>query len=1645
MAFADIVLRNSGSAFDISFISGLSATVGQATETELAQAITVNPIRRLVGQITETSTVQAITSRKTVTVNQATETDAAQNVSHPHTISVGQVSETDSAQAVSVNPIRRLISQAVETPDTAQAITRIKTVSVGQAIETNLSQAITKIKTVYVPMVGKLDLGSISGLVVSSDASDASSITLSGSEVTQWNDTVGGHHFTQSISTNRPFSGTRTQNGLNVIDFDGIDNFLTEADNLNIATSTIVLVFQADAVADGMKIVDGYNAVGGGRNIIGVNGSSFAQWAGQFWNSAQGTNTNPHIAVAKFNGGNAQMWIDRTIGPIGNTGSNTLNGIKLGNEYSGAAQWFDGWIAQFAVFNRILTANEIRQVINGLNDKWAIYGASSGIHEYSETAQSVSKTKVKAIGQAIETDLSQSITSVKTKAVGQASETDLAQIITRVAPAIPVAQTTETDLAQVVSVNPVRRLVGQAIETDLSQGITKSIKVKVVGQATETDLAQPLTENPNNVYVSGVLETDTAQSISVNPIRRLVGQVSETDSSQSINRIKTKIIGTAQTITHDANSTTGTYSETTQTWSHVLGSGSNRILVLAVGGEYTTGAPTAPTSVTFNSVAMHLAVESAPQIGPNGSYAKSFLYYMDDTELPAAGTYNVSVTWNVNAGVNRWFAEATSVSDAAQGAPSITNSSTAANGVASITTSIHTSRDNSWVFSGVVDTLTGSWTPNSSQTETSDMSAIGTSFASGYKTVTTAGATSIQWTNTSTQAKAQALASWEPYYIPTIEQDSSQPITRIKTLFVGQMTETDLAQSISPVKINTIGQTTETDLAQSITSRKIKEIGQTTETDLAQSIVATKIKSIGQASETDLAQSLASSKVKTVDQTSETDLAQAISINPIRRLIGIVTETDLAQPISVVSGGIVAQASETDLAQTIVVVRTKAIGQSSETDLSQAIDKKKGKTIEQAIETDIAQQLVENPNNVYVSGVLENDTAQSVSINPVYRLITQSLETDLGQSITRVKSKTIGQAIETDLAQAITGSKVKSIAQTIGTELAQPIVANKTLSIGISTEVSSVTALTCLKTVHVHMAPGAIPPDYFWFDFDRDDLYDGSLSTNYHYPTRDAAIYSNNIYTFYGDSSNISRSNINGRKVLEFLEEPAGSYAEIKWQRDIGDQLSAPAEFIWVGQITSIPDEAIGYMSPENGYDYPAIVAYKIGSTHYWAIITGYYDDVSDGRMRLTSVPVDTDIHVYSFRVDGPNTYLYIDGVVAPWYDGLVWADNGTTVDWTTNMPLGINQGWDGENWGNPNSYINNEAGWSNYWNNAATFYGFDNTDMISPAGWVGQVGITSILSDQERIELSNGLLKVYLSRDIANQITSHKIVNIGQVVETDLSQDIVSNPRRRLVSSAEETDQAQAITNNPKIRIISLAIEIDSADVIAPTSGVSGAGETDSSISITRIKTKTIGQISETNVSQTIVGIKTKTVGQTSITDIAQPIAPNKSKAIGQSQETDSVFAISHAKSSGVSIAIESDISGVIVPRKTMELSGAQESDLSGPVGVIKSYVLAIAEEFNIAFVVAKRKVKAIGQSYETSLAQVITRYSPDFISVIMSILDYDIDLSAQEQIPITTMATSAMDTDESILDHGINLIVDDFDIQSIINDSDIELQIMQ
>lgn len=172
-------------------VAGSTIAVGQATETDTAQAV-IRAKVRAVGQVTETDTAQAITRFVADQVNQATETNTAQAIARAKARLLGQATEADTTQAIAgvlvppvsvvnarhvnrvassrerpgrgpfsvgrfyvedrryfgspaLGPLTYAVGQAVEA-DTAQTIARAKRQAAGQATETDAAQLTTEAK-----------------------------------------------------------------------------------------------------------------------------------------------------------------------------------------------------------------------------------------------------------------------------------------------------------------------------------------------------------------------------------------------------------------------------------------------------------------------------------------------------------------------------------------------------------------------------------------------------------------------------------------------------------------------------------------------------------------------------------------------------------------------------------------------------------------------------------------------------------------------------------------------------------------------------------------------------------------------------------------------------------------------------------------------------------------------------------------------------------------------------------------------------------------------------------------------------------------------------------------------------------------------------------------------------------------------------------------------------------------------------------------------------------------------------------------------------------------------------------------------------------------------------------------------------------
>ena len=111
-------------------------------------------------------------------------------------------------------------------------------------------------------LVGNPMKSPIAGYTAWYDASDTSTITLSGSNVTQWNDKSGNaYHLSQATTSRQPRSGINTVNGRNAITYDGTDDRLQASTASNwtflhhTATHTF-MVFYTNTAAASQRLME---------------------------------------------------------------------------------------------------------------------------------------------------------------------------------------------------------------------------------------------------------------------------------------------------------------------------------------------------------------------------------------------------------------------------------------------------------------------------------------------------------------------------------------------------------------------------------------------------------------------------------------------------------------------------------------------------------------------------------------------------------------------------------------------------------------------------------------------------------------------------------------------------------------------------------------------------------------------------------------------------------------------------------------------------------------------------------------------------------------------------------------------------------------------------------------------------------------------------------------------------------------------------------------------------------------------------------------------------------------------------------------------------------------------------------------------
>jgi len=213
------------------------------------------------------------------------------------------------------------------------------------------------------------------------DASDLSTITQVGGKVSQLDDKSGNNnHMTQGTGSLQPTTGTRSQNGQNVLDF--VPQNVLVSTILPTKPHTIFAVGKGD-VGQGNSYDDGWLAARWRNGIdhhVGLNQRGFGRYQNGQSQILGADATVPRVMSGSEAAGgtpNARAWINGSL--IG-----TNNGATL--DWNANLRWalgrsaplplnrhaLDGWIGEAIVIPTVLSDEDRQTIENYLIAKWGI-------------------------------------------------------------------------------------------------------------------------------------------------------------------------------------------------------------------------------------------------------------------------------------------------------------------------------------------------------------------------------------------------------------------------------------------------------------------------------------------------------------------------------------------------------------------------------------------------------------------------------------------------------------------------------------------------------------------------------------------------------------------------------------------------------------------------------------------------------------------------------------------------------------------------------------------------------------------------------------------------------------------------------------------------------------------------------------------------------------------------------------------------------------------------------------------------------------------------------------------------------------------------------------------------------------------------
>ena len=236
---------------------------------------------------------------------------------------------------------------------------------------------------------GSFDPLSVSTTEVWLDATDNDTITESSGAVSQWTDkTSNAFTFDQATGANQPTVTSSVLNSLQGIVFDGASDRLVNTTLSITQPYTVFVVARTENATGGNRhyVFDGRVNSPSDRSLLALRGDSTNKpsiWAGSWGAHADTTDTNFHVFRADFNGASSFIGIDGDIDAVnaGSTSNNLDNGMVLGCNYDGTADFLDGAICELVILVNGST-NDKDRIEGYMAWRWGLEGQLESGHPY---------------------------------------------------------------------------------------------------------------------------------------------------------------------------------------------------------------------------------------------------------------------------------------------------------------------------------------------------------------------------------------------------------------------------------------------------------------------------------------------------------------------------------------------------------------------------------------------------------------------------------------------------------------------------------------------------------------------------------------------------------------------------------------------------------------------------------------------------------------------------------------------------------------------------------------------------------------------------------------------------------------------------------------------------------------------------------------------------------------------------------------------------------------------------------------------------------------------------------------------------------------------------------------------------------------